>query len=120
MPLPSSATFQSHTVESEKPSEFDRALAEAQAKYPDAEVEAYTYSGGRLILRTPDEGAFAKFMDERAKPVQAAGALCRRCVLWPALDTMEALFRRKPGLPQRIADKLLDKAGAGEEIELAK
>jgi hypothetical protein len=40
--------------------------------------------------------------------------------LWPSLDELDALFARKPGLVARIVDKLLDKAGAGDEVTLGK
>ncbi len=102
------------------PAAFDSILADLKAKFPDAEVEPYTYSGGSLVLRTPDEAAFSYWMDNRAKSVQAAGALCRACVLWPDRATLDILLRKKPGISQRIADVLLGKAGAGEEIALGK
>lgn len=115
-PLPESAV----DVAEKELAAFDALLADLQAKFPDAEVEAYTYSGGRLILRTPDEGSFSQWMDNRAKPVQAAGALCRRCILHPSTAVVDLLFKRKPGLSQRIGDVLLEKAGAGEAITLGK
>ncbi len=99
---------------------FERILSDLQTKHPDAEVEPYHYSGGRLILRTPDEPSFMQFMDNRAKAAQAGKVLAMRCTLYPEPAVIETLFRRKPGLSQRIADKLLEKAGAGEEITLGK
>lgn len=106
--------------------DFDRLLAEFSAANPLSEVEALTYhvaGGGRMIVKTPDDGTYSKFLAEssdRAKSAQAATAMCRRCILWPDLATVDSLFRRKPGLSMRIADKLLDKAGAADEVALGK
>jgi hypothetical protein len=105
------------------PTAFDSILADLQAKHPDAEVEPLNYAGGRMIVRTPDEGSYAKFITDSGdstKRAQAAKALARRCILWPSLDELDALFARKPGLVARIVDKLLDKAGAGDEVTLGK
>ncbi len=99
---------------------FDALLADLSAKHPDADVEPFHYSGGRLILRTPDEGQFSYWMDNRAKAVQAAGALCRGCVLYPSTPVLDALFRKKPGISQRIADRLLEKAGFAEDVNKGK
>lgn len=104
-------------------SSFDDTLAALQAKFPDAEVESLTYSGGRMIVRTPDEVAYARWLAdsaEKGKLSAAAGALCRRSILWPSTDVIDALFRRKPALSLRIVDKLLEKAGGGDEIALGK
>lgn len=105
------------------PTAFDSILAELQAKYPDAEVEPLNYSSGRMIVRTPDEGRYARFITDSGdatKRAQAAKSLARGCILWPSLDEVDVLFTRKPGLVARIVDKLLDKAGAGDEVTLGK
>ncbi len=102
---------------------FDSILADFQAKLPDAEVEALNHAGGRMVVRTPDEGSYARFLadsGDAAKRAAAAKAICRRCILWPSLDEVDALFARKPGLVSRIVDKLMDKAGAGDEVTLGK
>ena len=102
---------------------FDEILAALAAKYPDAEVESLTYSGGRMIVRTPDEVAYARWLadsTDRTKLAAAAQALCLRCVLHPSTDAVKVLFVRKPALPLRIVDKLLEKAGGGDEIALGK
>ncbi len=108
----------------ETPSAFDLKLAELQAKFPDAEVEVLSSKrAGRMIVRTPDEAMYSKFTsdsDGRLKAVQAATALCRRCILWPDLAVVDALFMRYPGLSTRITDTLLEKAGAGDAITLGK
>lgn len=103
---------------------FDRLLADFQSRFPDADVEALRYGGGRMIVRTPDEATYSQFVattaTDRSKTAPATAALCRRCILWPDAAVVDALFARKPALAARIADKLLDKAGAAEEISLGK
>ncbi len=102
---------------------FAKSLADFQAAHPDAEVEQLNYPGGRMIVRTPDEGTYAQFITDSSDPGKRSAAIksfIRRCVLSPTLDVVDDLFRRKPGLPFRIADKLSEKAGAGDEITLGK
>lgn len=105
------------------PSEFDILLADLTAKHPNDDVEPLRYAGGRMIVRTPDEGTYAQFVTmsgEPSKRLLAMTTLCRRCILWPSLDVVDGIFARKPGLALRISDKLADKAGAGDEIILGK
>ncbi len=102
---------------------FDSSLAEFSAKFPNGDVEPLTYSGGRMIVRTPDDGTYARFLtesDDATKRHAATVNLCRQCILSPDLATVDALFRRKPGLVHAIGAKLLTKAGVGEEITLGK
>lgn len=102
---------------------FDQILASLQAKFPDAEVEAYSYSGGKFILRTPDEGACSIFMaaqNDKKLQVQNTTAFCKRGVLYPDVVALDALFTKKPLLCLRIGDTLLAKAGAAEEIAAVK
>ncbi len=98
---------------------FATILRDLQAKHPEAEVESSECSLGKFIVRTPDEGSYSAFMalnGEPTKKVQAAMALCRRCILWPSLPVVDGWFGKKPGLSRPIADLLLVKAGAAEEL----
>ncbi len=102
---------------------FDAILADLSAKNPDNEVEPITYAGGRVIVRTPDEGAYAKWLadsGEKGKLAPAAKAFARRCILWPEPASVDDLFARKPALPLSIVNKLIEKAGGGDEVRLGK
>lgn len=98
-------------------------LAKFVAKYPDSDVTLHKCSLGQFIARTPDEGTFSKFMVDNAEQrqkVQAAVALCKASLCYPEPLVLSGWFSRKPGLALRIADVLIEKAGALETIEAGK
>lgn len=102
---------------------IDGLLAQFRAKYPDADVEIGRCSFGAFVCRTPDEGVYSRFMVDNGEPtkrVQAQMALVRACILHPAPEVVDSWFRKKPGLSRPLADLMLTKAGAAEEIALGK
>lgn len=103
---------------------IDAILADLKAKHPLYELEIYT-SGilGRMILKSPDEGDCSLWYAERdnaAKTVQNANALCRRCILYPAIPVVDEVFRKKPLVGQPISLRLIKMAGIDDEIKLGK
>ncbi len=102
---------------------LDALLADFQAKHPDAEVDQLNYPGGKMIVRTPDDASYAKFIadaSDAGKRHAANVTLCKRSILWPETATLELLFKRKPGLAASIAGKLVEKAGLSEDVTLGK
>ena len=113
----------SHTA---PPHPLAAVLAQWQKQQPDRAFTIFDLKKSvvSLIVRTPDEVSYRRMQETMADDRKKAGDALRQIalanVVHPAPDVVLDLFRRKPALPNIIANRLLDLAGADEEIELGK
>ena len=79
--------------------------------------------GYAVLFRPPRRAEYRRFralaLDEQ-KRAEALERLTRDCVVWPTPEEFDALLERLPALGEVIGAKLVELAGAMEEVEIKK
>jgi len=87
------------------------------------EVYLVESGGVAVVVRPPRSPEYKRFrslvMDEKRRP-DALERLTRDCVVWPDPEELDALLERRPALAEVVGGKLLELAGAAEEVEIKK
>lgn len=87
------------------------------------DIHLLTTSGEQLIARSPTRAEFTRFVDESSETKRKARALetlTRACVLYPDAEALDALLEKRPGIGSSVAIKLVEIAGADQEVEAKK
>ena len=80
-------------------------------------------SGIQVLCKTPGEGEWARFLDERGDPKMKGRALRNlflSCLLAPDPKEFYQVLGTKPALAEVFANELVEIAGATEEAEAKK
>lgn|SRR5574337_178147 len=100
---------------------IEEAVKTARATNPDVELRQYSSESGDVVFRLPtlaEASAFRKrtFDKDPAVRAQAMENLVRTCLVFPDAASFNALVTRRPFLFDTWGDKLVDAAGAEEEV----
>jgi hypothetical protein len=97
-------------------------ITELKARHSE-ELHLLVAAGEHCIATSPSPAQYQQFKDYAAddrKRTRALEMLTRACVVHPDPAGLEALLGRKPGLATSFGGKLLELAGAVEEVEAKK
>ena len=86
------------------------------------DVEVFKAGDYEFALRPPAPHIWKLYRrmlyDEKKRP-DALEFLARECVVYPDRPGFDAILNRKPGFAETLANKLLDMAGMGADLEKA-
>lgn len=72
-----------------------------------------------FVFKVPPRAEWQRarsMLEDPAKKGQVGEALVFGCLLYPSPEEMRALIERRPAWTERIAGKLIDLAGAADEV----
>jgi regulator of sirC expression with transglutaminase-like and TPR domain len=92
-------------------------------KDKNGEVYLLSAAGEHVVATVPSSAQFQQFKDYAAddrKRTRALETLTRACVVYPDALAMDVLLERRPGLATSFGSKLVELAGAVEDVEAKK
>ncbi|UZX16560.1 hypothetical protein KQ693_05890 [Thermus sp. PS18] len=80
-------------------------------------------AGVGLVVRPPRRAEYRRFRAMTLDPERRGDAterLVRDCVVWPSPEELDRILETRPALADAVASRLLELAGAVEEVQLKK
>jgi hypothetical protein len=100
---------------------IEEAIAKARQSNANVELRQYSSVSGEAVFRLPNSAeasAFRKrtFDKDAGTRADALENLVRTCLVFPDVETFNALINKRPFLVDTWGDKLVDAAGAEEQV----
>jgi hypothetical protein len=97
-------------------------LLDLKSRHGD-DIHLLSAAGEHVVATVPSSAQFQQFKDYAAddrKRTRALETLTRACVVYPDAIAMDVLLERRPGLATSFGSKLVELAGAVEDVEAKK